>query len=653
MRAETVPGPDDAAETAGKGRERLGWGFRLAVLWIALVIGAALAADLLPLPDYDATLSGDPQAGPGPGHPLGTDGLGRDMLSRVVHGARVSLGVGVGAVLLGLLIGGPLGLLAGYRRGLADRVIMTGNDILLAFPALVFALAVVAFAGPSVRNVLIVLGLLGVPAWVRLIRGVTLSFAQREFVTAARALGARGSTVMWREITPNVALPALSYAFVVMAVVVIAEGSLAFLGLSVRPPTPTWGGMINEGRSTLEAAPHIVLVPSAVMFLTVLAFNLVGDRLQELTGYRESGLEPAPAKRGATAPTASAAPSDAGPDGPPPLLDVTGLRTAFDTPRGRVRAVDGVSFGLERGRTLAIVGESGSGKSVLIRSVLGLLPEAAERSGRVHLAGRDLTGAGPDGMRDVLGTRLATVFQDPMTALNPVRTIGTQVTEPLRVHLGMGRGQAREAAEELLASVGIPEPRRVLRGYPHQLSGGMRQRITIAMALSCDPEVLFADEPTTALDVTVQKQIMELLHRQRDERDMAMVLVSHDLTVVAEHADEVIVMYAGRIVEQGPAEDVFTAPRMRYTEALLRAAPDLAAPGHTRLAVIDGRPPDLAAPPSGCRFHPRCPFARERCTTEEPPLLPGGDDRSHACWYPADRNEPRPDAAERSVRHGG
>ncbi|MFV2178592.1 dipeptide/oligopeptide/nickel ABC transporter permease/ATP-binding protein [Actinomadura sp. LOL_016] len=612
-------------------RERLGWGFRLAVLWIVIVVGAALTADVLPLPDHDATLSGEPGTGPAPGHPLGTDGLGRDLLGRIVHGARVSLGVGIGAVLLGLLIGGPLGLLAGYRRGLVDRIVMTANDVLLAFPAMVFALAVVAFAGPSVRNVLIVLGLLGVPAWVRLIRGVTLSYAQREFVTAARALGARGGTVMWREIAPNVVPPALSYAFTVMAVVIIAEGALAFLGLSVQPPTPTWGAMINDGRGSLDTAAHIVVMPSAVMFLTVLAFNLVGDRLQELTGHRPNSPETARAKKLVTAPPV---PRQGG-----SLLEASDLRTRFRTPRGPVTAVDGVSFTLERGRTLAIVGESGSGKSVLIRTVLGLLPDTAERSGRVHLADRDVTAD----MSDVLGTRMAAVFQDPMTALNPVRTVGAQVTEPLRVHRGMGRRESREAAERLLASVGIPEPQRVLRTYPHQLSGGMRQRITIAMALSCDPEVLFADEPTTALDVTVQKQIMRLLHRQRDERDMAMVLVSHDLTVVADHADEVIVMYAGKIVERGPAEAVFTAPRMRYTEALLRAAPDLAAPSHTRLAVIDGRPPDLTAPPSGCRFHPRCPFARERCTTAEPPLVSDGD-RSHACWYPN---------AERSAHHGG
>jgi peptide/nickel transport system permease protein len=578
------------------------------------------------------------------------------MLSRTVHGARVSLGVGLGAVALGLLVGGPLGLIAGYRRGAVDRIIMTGNDVLLAFPALVFALAVVAFAGAGVRNVLIVLGLLGVPAWVRLIRGATLAVAQREFVTAARAIGARGGTVLRREIAPNVALPALSYAFVIMAVVVVAEGSLAFLGLSVRPPTPTWGGMINEGRDSMEVATHIVLVPSLVMFLTVLAFNLVGDRLQELTGYRQSGLEPARARKRVKAPLTlddSAPTTRPEREGPPPLLEVDALRTAFPTPAGLVRAVDGVSFTLERGRTLAIVGESGSGKSMLIRSILGLLPgDGVERGGRVHLAGLDLSAESPEGMRSVLGTRMGAVFQDPMTALNPVRTVGTQVTEPLRVHRKLSRAEAYDKAERLLASVGIPEPRRVLRTYPHQLSGGMRQRITIAMALSCDPEILLADEPTTALDVTVQKQILTLLHRMRDAAEMAMILVSHDLAVVAEHADEVIVMYAGKAVEQGPAAELFAAPRMRYTEALLRAVPDLSAPGHTRLQVIEGRPPDLAAPPSGCRFHPRCPFAQDRCETEEPPLI-RDNGRAYACWNPASPAADELDQGAGSVTRGG
>ncbi|GAA1628584.1 dipeptide/oligopeptide/nickel ABC transporter permease/ATP-binding protein [Nonomuraea maheshkhaliensis] len=611
-------------------RRRAGLGFWLAAGWIGLILLAALLADLLPFARYDETLAGPPQSGPSAAHPFGTDGLGRDVLSRVVYGARVSLGVGIGAVLLGLGIGAPLGILAGYRRKAADAVIMAVNDVAQAFPALVFALAVVAFAGANLRNVLIVLGVLGVPSWVRLIRGATLTFAEREFVLAARVLGTRDRRILWREIVPNVAVPAASYAFIGMAVVVVAEGSLAFLGLSVQAPTPTWGGLINEGRTLMETAPHVVLAPSIAMFLTVLSFNLVGDRLRSLTDVRESGLEPvrqaAPALPATTHPVRDV------------LLQVEELRTHFVTPRGLVKAVDGVSFTLERGRTLAIVGESGSGKSMLIRSVLGLLPGTSVRGGNVYLSGDDLTSCTAAEMRSVLGPRLGTVFQDPMTALNPVRTIGTQVMEPLRVHMHLTRRQARAEAAELLASVGIPDPVRMLRRYPHQLSGGMRQRVTIAMALSCRPDVLFADEPTTALDVTIQDQVLRLLHRQREERDMAVVLVSHDLSVVARWADEVIVMYAGKVVERGPAAEVFARPRMPYTEALLQAAPRLTDPVHHRLRVIPGRPPDLVDLPEGCAFRARCAYADERCEAEAPPLFEDAHDRRrYACWHPRGR----------------
>ncbi|MGW4791578.1 dipeptide/oligopeptide/nickel ABC transporter permease/ATP-binding protein [Nonomuraea sp. NPDC004297] len=625
-------------------RRRLGLGFCLAAGWIGLVLLAALLADLLPLARYDETLAGPPRSGPSLAHPFGTDGLGRDVLSRVVHGARVSLGVGIGAVLLGLGVGAPLGILAGYRRRATDAVIMAVNDVAQAFPALVFALAVVAFAGASLRNVLIVLGVLGIPSWVRLIRGATLTFAEREFVLAARVLGARDRRILWREIVPNVAVPAASYAFIGMAVVVVAEGSLAFLGLSVQAPTPTWGGLINEGRTLMEDAPHVVLAPSIAMFLTVLSFNLVGDRLRAMTDVRESGLEPVRQAVAAGPPAAAHPVRDT-------LLQVEELRTHFVTPRGVVKAVDGVSFTLDRGRTLAIVGESGSGKSMLIRSVLGLLPGSSVRDGHVYLSGDDLTTHGPAEMRSVLGRRLGTVFQDPMTALNPVRTIGTQVMEPLRVHLRMSRRQARDEAARLLASVGIPDPVRVLRRYPHQLSGGMRQRVTIAMALSCRPDVLFADEPTTALDVTIQDQVLRLLHRQREERDMAVVLVSHDLSVVARWADEVIVMYAGKVVERGPAAEVFARPRMPYTEALLRAAPRLTDPVHHELRVIPGRPPDLAGLPAGCAFRARCGYAQERCATETPPLSgQDGDGHRQACWFPLEAAGPDPATAAQLTR---
>ncbi|MFD0467031.1 oligopeptide/dipeptide ABC transporter ATP-binding protein [Nonomuraea thailandensis] len=386
----------------------------------------------------------------------------------------------------------------------------------------------------------------------------------------------------------------------------------------------------------MENAPHVVLAPSIVMFLTVLSFNLVGDRLRALTDVREIGLEPVGQKSAATMPTATHPVRDT-------LLQAEELRTHFVTPRGVVKAVDGVSFTLDRGRTLAIVGESGSGKSMLIRSILGLLPGTSVRGGHVYLSGDDLTTYGPAEMRAVLGRRLGTVFQDPMTALNPVRTIGTQVMEPLRVHLRMGRRQARAEAAALLASVGIPDPARTLRRYPHQLSGGMRQRVTIAMALSCRPDVLFADEPTTALDVTIQDQVLRLLHRLREERDMAVVLVSHDLSVVAQWADEVIVMYAGKVVERGPAQEVFARPRMPYTESLLQAAPRLTDPVHHRLRVIPGRPPDLAHLP-GVRVPGAVPVragavraggaAPVRGRPGPPPvrlLVPARDARRRAC----------------------
>ena len=320
---------------------------------------------------------------------------------------------------------------------------------------------------------------------------------------------------------------------------------------------------------------------------------------------------------------------------PEPLLVVEDLRIGFPTERGLVRAVDGVSFRLEQGRTLGVVGESGSGKTVLSRGVMGLLPPGAIRQGSVRFEGRELAGLGPDDLRDLWGAEVAMVFQDPMTSLNPVVKIGRQLTEGLRHHLSMGKEEASETALALLRSVGIPEPERRLNQYPFELSGGMRQRVTIAIAISCGPKLLLADEPTTALDVTDQAQILNLLEDKQRERFMAMILVTHDLGVVAGRADHVAVMYAGKVVETAPTSELFRQVRMPYTEALLKSIPRTSNPSHTRLAVVGGRPPDLADPPPGCRFAARCPYAQERCLEEEPPLREGSvDGHAWACWYP-------------------
>ena len=319
------------------------------------------------------------------------------------------------------------------------------------------------------------------------------------------------------------------------------------------------------------------------------------------------------------------------------LIEVTDLRTHFNTPRGVVRAVDGVSFNLERGKALGVVGESGSGKTVLSRTIMGLLPRrGTQLHGSVRFEGKEILGLEPKQMRGVWGKEMAMIFQDPMTSLNPLMKIGKQIEEPLRGHLGMGKADARATARRLLQDVRIPEAERRLDQYPHELSGGMRQRVMIAIAMACGPTMLFADEPTTALDVTVQAQILDLINEQRRERNMSVVLVTHDLGVVAGHTDEIAVMYGGKLVEKAPTRRLFAAMKMPYTEALLESIPKLEDKSHTRLNTIPGRPPDLVNPPAGCRFAPRCAYARERCHAEEPPLIATPDDPSHsfACWYP-------------------
>lgn len=318
------------------------------------------------------------------------------------------------------------------------------------------------------------------------------------------------------------------------------------------------------------------------------------------------------------------------------LLEVENLKTYFSTGHGTVRSVDGVSFTLQRGKSLGIVGESGSGKTVLSRSVMGLLPPAnVIREGAVRFAGIDLVNASQDELRQIWGAQISMIFQDPMTALNPVVRIGRQITESLRFHLGMSNQDSKETAIALLRSVGIPEPEERLRWYPHQFSGGMCQRIVIAVALACGPKLVLADEPTTGLDVTVSAQILDLLGRLQQERFMSMVIVTHDLGVVSGRCDDVAVMYAGKIVEKAPTAVLFRDMKMPYTEALLRSAPRLSNPSHTRLPTIPGNPPNPADLPSGCRFAARCTYAQPKCRQEEPPLRQASSpDHVYACWYP-------------------
>jgi oligopeptide transport system ATP-binding protein len=317
------------------------------------------------------------------------------------------------------------------------------------------------------------------------------------------------------------------------------------------------------------------------------------------------------------------------------LLDVKNLKTQFFTQDGIVHAVNGISYSVEPGETVAIVGESGSGKSVGVMSLIRLIPQPPGKivDGEVWFDGQDLLKLNEDQLREVRGHRIAMIFQDPMTSLNPVLTVGRQITEALELHLGMNKDQSRKRAIELLELVGIPGAAARIDDYPHQFSGGMRQRVMIAMGLSCDPQLLIADEPTTALDVTIQAQIVDLVGRLKRDLGMAIIWITHDLGVVAGMAEQVLVMYAGFIVEKAPVGEIYAKPRHPYTLGLLRSIPRLDLGRQKRLIPIEGLPPDLLEPPTHCPFAPRCQFAKEKCWQENPPLLRVGTNHESACWY--------------------
>lgn len=331
-----------------------------------------------------------------------------------------------------------------------------------------------------------------------------------------------------------------------------------------------------------------------------------------------------------------------------PLLEVTNYEVGFKTERGMARAVDGVNFTLRQGRTLGIVGESGSGKSVLNRGIMGLVVSSKQvETGSVKFKGTEIVNTN---RQRFWGNSMGMIFQDPMTSLNPVMKVGKQIGEPLRIHLGMNKKQAAERAVELLTQVGIPSPAQRLKQYPHELSGGMRQRVMIAIALAGEPDFLVADEPTTALDVTVQKYILDLLRNLQTDRNMGMTLVTHDLGVARGRSDELLVMYGGRSLEQAPTETLFNNMAHPYTEALLQSIPTLKHAKHTRLSPIPGAPPDIVSPPPGCRFAPRCRYAQHDCIADDPPTTTNGE-HSYACFFPVG-TDANADALARNIAAG-
>ncbi len=589
------------------------------LLPFAALGGIVLLALLAPLLPIEAPLKMDVAhrlAAPSPGHWLGEDEYGRDELSRLIWGARVSLAVAAGSTALAAVLGTVLGLAGGFLGRVAELVAVRSMDAVLCFPPLLLALLVVTLLGPGAATLIPVLALVYLPGFVRVAYAGVLAVRGQDYVEAVRVLGAGRLRMLLRTVLPNIAGPLLVQVSLAASAAVVLESGLSFLGLGVVPPAPSWGLMIAAGRTTMAQAPALLLWPCLALSLTILTLNAVCDQLRDATDPHR----PAPRRRRLMDVLAPGLLPQAG-----PMLEVRGLTVRIATPAGPIEPVRDVSLAVQPGETLAILGESGSGKSMLGLAVMGLLPLAARASaGAVWVGGTEVLRAPETVLRRLRGNTVAMVFQDPLSSLNPVHRVGAQVTEALRAHGKRGL----PGAVALLGRVGIADPARAARAFPHELSGGMRQRVVIAMAVANGPRLLIADEPTTALDVTVQAQVLDLLAGLKRAGGMGMVFISHSLPVVAEIADRVAVMYAGEIVEQGRAAELFARPLHPYTAALLASAP--AEDGGLPQGV-EGTVPPLAALPLGCVFAPRCPLRQPACEADHPALHPVSPERASRC----------------------
>ena len=585
--------------------------------------------------------------GPSARHWLGTNDLGQDVFYRILVATRLSVGLALAATAIGVgsgLVLGTAPLIVGRRAGQAITSVI---NVAVAFPALLLALFFAVIFGIGAEGALLAIGLASAPAFARLVRTLSASVAGLDYIAAARISGVSRIRLLTRHVLPNIGEPLIVNATIAAGDALLSFAGLSFLGLGVQAPSYDWGQLLNDGLQGIYTRPAAAVAPGVAVVLAGLAFNLFGEALavglgvsSPRIGRLRSALAAAAAKSNATADPEPSSRTEA----PDCVLRVSNLEVSFP---GGVRPVRGVSFTLNRGEAVGVVGESGSGKSLTALAVSRLLEDPADVSaGRLELLGQDLLGREPRGtagvmsgreMRRFLGTKAGLVFQDPMTSFNPVKRVGAQLAEVATEHHGLTRRQAGERAVDRLRAVRIPRPEHRARQFPHELSGGMRQRAMIGMAVMGEPALVIADEPTTALDVTVQRQVLRLLKSIQAGADgsaaMALLFISHDITVVGQVCDRVLVMYAGKIVENLPTADLADHARHPYTRALLAAVPSMETPRELPLAVIPGRPADPADLPAGCAFAARCEFADAKCRQADPGLVPDDAGREVACWH--------------------
>ncbi|WCH91497.1 dipeptide/oligopeptide/nickel ABC transporter permease/ATP-binding protein [Streptomyces moderatus] len=618
---------------------------KVAVCFLAVVVVVALFAPLLaPHDPLDQQPPVDGTGHPSADHWMGQDSLGRDILSRLMYGARWSLAIGLGATALALVVGALIGAVAATSRKAVDETLMRCLDVVMAFPGIALAAVLVAVFGGGITVLICAIAFLFTPPVARVVRANVLDQYGEDYVTAERVIGARTPHIVIKHVAINCAAPVLVFCTVQVAEAIVFEASLSFIGAGVRPPDPSWGSVIADGKNmVLTGGWWATVFPGLLMLVTVLCLNILSEGVSDAWAapsarevdvkeqhdhlqapepgsgevLRLPGLTEAAARlRSRARPL---------PAGRLPVLAVENLAIGFEGRHGGVDIVDGISFEVQPGEVLGLVGESGCGKSLTALAVMGLEPKGARVRGHVRFNQRQLVGEPMRVRRKLLGHEMAMIYQDALSSLNPAMTIRSQLGQVVR------RG-GRRGPHELLTLVGL-DPERTLRSYPHELSGGQRQRVLIAMALSRDPKLIVADEPTTALDVTVQAQIMELLLRLREELGFALILVSHDLALISDVTDRVVVMYGGQIVETGVTADLVEAPAHHYTRGLLGSVLSLES-AQERMTQIKGVVPSPADFPAGCRFADRCPLASEVCRTTAPALA-GTPTHTAACHHPA------------------
>lgn len=548
-------------------------------------------------------------------HWLGTDDLGRDVLSRLIHGSRIALIAAAEATGIAVLIGVPIGMFVGFRGGWWDWITMRLVEAIVSIPGIMVAIVIIAILGTGLHRAMFALGILYSTAFLRLARSVVLAEREEVYVKSARVVGAAPRRVLLRHIFPNIAPPLIVQITLTVGAVLLAEAGLSFIGIGVQPPNASWGTMLNSAAVFMDLAPFLAIPPGLAIVATVLSVNLLGDVIRDSIGR---GIRTAAAQTDAVRPAPAAA-SDPLPAARDEVLRVEGLEVFVTGKTGsEVQVISDLSFSIARGETLGLVGESGSGKTITGLALMDLIGTGGRiTGGKVLLDGVDLRGLTRRQMVDVRGAEVAMVFQDPTTSLNPAYIVGDQIAEVLRRKTGLGRKAAWDRAVDLIDRVGIPQAAQRARAFPHELSGGMAQRIAIARALSCNPKLLIADEPTTALDVTVQQEILDLFRDLQDEFGMAMLFVTHDLAVAADVCDRISVMYAGEIVETATVDALFAQPRHPYTAGLMSASPH-ASDGQPPLPTIPGVVPTPGQWPDGCRFAPRCGFAAPECAARAP-----------------------------------